>query len=392
MYFTLLKVQSCMKLIRSIISAVSAVILLTGAPLLGIYLAGQETTKFLEFPPLTTSLTKEHAPFSWSAFYLLITVILLIIAPFIIKIFTTRQAVKSAVNQKLRFPVWGWGGLLIMAAGWVLAWARFPWFSQLQTHTFTIPWIGYIILINGIIYKRTGRSLITHQPLYLAGLFLFSAVFWWYFEFLNQFVQNWYYVNVEALGRMEFFLYATLPFATVLPAVISTFRLLKTFPGLSRGLDHFMSVPVNRPKTAAIIWSLVAAGALSFTPLLYDYLFPVLWLSPLVIIASAMIIADVPTFLRNITKGNWTTVYLLAISALICGFFWEMWNYYSYTRWEYSVPLVHSFKVFEMPVLGYAGYLPFGVQCGLMGCLVRSMLKTNRSSHAGAHPFAETEC
>ncbi|TVR73560.1 MAG: hypothetical protein EA408_04455 [Marinilabiliales bacterium] len=381
-----------MKLIIRIISAAFAVIFLAGAPLLGAYLAGQEITQFLDFPPVTTAVTTEHAPFSWSAFYLFLALTALIIAPFIIKIFTTRHTLKSAGSRELKFPAWGWAGLLLMLAGWLLAWTRFPWFSQLQTHTFTIPWIGYIMLINGIIYKRTGRSLITHEPLYLAGLFLFSAVFWWYFEFLNQFVQNWYYVNVEALGQMEFFLYATVPFATVLPAVISTFRLLKTFRGLSRGLDHFIGIPVARPKTAAVTWSVIAAATLSLTPLLYDYMFPALWLAPLVIIAAALIFTGLPTFLKDITRGNWSTVFLLALSALICGFFWEMWNYYSYTRWEYSVPLVHKFMIFEMPVLGYAGYLPFGIQCGLMGCLVRSITGTTPSPGADARPFAGTEC
>ena len=40
-----------------------------------------------------------------------------------------------------------------------------------------------------------------------------------------------------------------------------------------------------------------------------------------------------------------------------------MWNFYSLARWEYAVPFVQRFKVFEMPLLGYAGYLPFGVEC-----------------------------
>ena len=27
------------------------------------------------------------------------------------------------------------------------------------------------------------------------------------------------------------------------------------------------------------------------------------------------------------------------------------------------MPYVHRFQIFEMPLLGYAGYLPFGVEC-----------------------------
>jgi hypothetical protein len=40
-----------------------------------------------------------------------------------------------------------------------------------------------------------------------------------------------------------------------------------------------------------------------------------------------------------------------------------MWNAYSLVHWEYSIPYVHTFKIGEMPILGYAGYLPFGLEC-----------------------------
>jgi hypothetical protein len=40
-----------------------------------------------------------------------------------------------------------------------------------------------------------------------------------------------------------------------------------------------------------------------------------------------------------------------------------MWNVKSLAHWEYSVPFVQRFHIFAMPVLGYAGYLPFGLEC-----------------------------
>ena len=57
-------------------------------------------------------------------------------------------------------------------------------------------------------------------------------------------------------------------------------------------------------------------------------------------------------------------VALSAMAALVCGFFWGMWNYYSYAKWVYAIPHVQRFRVFEMPVLGYVGYLPFGSNVG----------------------------
>ena len=40
-----------------------------------------------------------------------------------------------------------------------------------------------------------------------------------------------------------------------------------------------------------------------------------------------------------------------------------MWNYVSLAKWAYSIFCVDRFKLFEMPLPGYAGYLPFGLEC-----------------------------
>jgi hypothetical protein len=61
---------------------------------------------------------------------------------------------------------------------------------------------------------------------------------------------------------------------------------------------------------------------------------------------------------------------LWALAALCCGLFWEMWNAHSLARWQYALPYVERFRIFEMPALGYAGYLPFGLECALICDLV----------------------
>ena len=38
-----------------------------------------------------------------------------------------------------------------------------------------------------------------------------------------------------------------------------------------------------------------------------------------------------------------------------------MWNFYSLPKWTYTIPYVGFWHVFEMPLLGYLGYLPFGI-------------------------------
>jgi hypothetical protein len=39
-----------------------------------------------------------------------------------------------------------------------------------------------------------------------------------------------------------------------------------------------------------------------------------------------------------------------------------MWNYFSYPKWVYDTPMVNFLHVFEMPLLGYIGYIPFSLE------------------------------
>ena len=356
-----------------VLTVIIAVICLVGAPLTGVYLSGGPVTDYLYFPPKNLDLAIDHAPFSWPAFFIILVLVVLVMVPFLIKVFSSLKNVSKNVHAGTGFPWWGWIGAIIIIAGWILAWTRFPWFSRFQAHTFSIPWIGYIILVNALTFMRSRRSMITHKTRHFILLLFFSAVFWWYFEYLNQFVENWYYVNTEAMDRLEYFLYATLPFATVLPAVLGTRDLLLTFPRVSAGLDDFFTVRIIRPRLTALMAIIAAVAGLALISLWPNQLFPMLWLAPLVIPAALVVIYHGEPVLREAAGGNWRNIYLLALSALICGFLWEMWNFYSYTRWEYSVPFVNRFHLFEMPALGYSGYLPFGLQCGFVAWIVKKI-------------------
>jgi hypothetical protein len=60
----------------------------------------------------------------------------------------------------------------------------------------------------------------------------------------------------------------------------------------------------------------------------------------------------------------------LFAGGIICGFFWELWNYHSYPKWSYVLPGVTAPKLFEMPLPGYLGYLPFSLELYAMYNLV----------------------
>jgi hypothetical protein len=282
----------------------------------------------------------------------------------------TRRAWQALRTPHSSFPWWGWLGVAAGAVTWTLAWTRFPWFAPLQPFTFSPLWFAYIVAINALTLRRTGHCMLKDRPRYFLALFLASAAFWWFFEYLNRFVQNWYYAGVTDITPLEYFIFATLPFSTVLPAVLGTYDYIASFPATGAGLDGFLPIAVRRPRALAWIALLASGAGLLGIGIFPDCLFALLWLSPLIVIASLQTIGGQSNIFTPSKSGCWRRAYLLAMAALICGFFWEMWNYWSLAQWKYSVPFVGAFKIFEMPILGFAGYLPFGLECAVIGDIV----------------------
>jgi len=345
---------------------VDLLLMLVALPLVGIAVCGKPVHRYLEFPPLTRYV--QHVGFSWSVFIGLAAMMVAMVAPFVVHVLrqqipTPHSAFRTPHSA---FPRWGWCGLALVGVAWSMAWTRFPWFAPLQHFTFTPIWIGYILVVNGLTYRRTGHCMLRDRPFYFLALFLISAFFWWYFEYLNRFVQNWYYVGVGNLSPTQYFLFATFPFSTVLPAVLSTRELLASIPRMSAGLEHFIRLRIPHPGIVAWISLVTFSGSLAAIGIWPDYLFPLLWVSPLVVITSLQVIRGQRTIFSSLATGNWRNIFLLALSALICGLFWELWNVRSLAKWIYAVPFVNRFKIFEMPLLGYAGYLPFGLECAVL--------------------------
>jgi hypothetical protein len=339
--------------------------LVLGLPLLGVAWSGQPIGHYLEFPPRTSYV--EHAPFSWPVFILLALLIVTFLGSILFRITISSHQLSASDHQLLRkrftLPWWGWLGIGWTGLWWVAAWTRFPWMAAVQEHTFTPLWLGYIVIVNASTFSRIGRCMMLHRPRYFLSLFLLSAAFWWLFEYLNRFVQNWYYVGVDELSSVEYFLRATIPFSTVLPAVIGTAELLTSYPAISAGMDRFR--PIGPHTTKQMSWGLLILSCLGLLAIgrWPNYLFPLVWVGPLLLVVSLLTLAGKPTVLSPLAQGDWRGVWVPALAALICGMFWELWNWKSLAHWEYAIPFVHRFELFEMPLLGYAGYLPFGLEC-----------------------------
>lgn len=63
----------------------------------------------------------------------------------------------------------------------------------------------------------------------------------------------------------------------------------------------------------------------------------------------------------DLEKGSMVDIVASLVAGLICGILWETWNYWSISKWVYTVPFFDNLKIFEMPVPGYLGFLVFGL-------------------------------
>jgi hypothetical protein len=333
-------------------------------PLLGAAAAGKPLAGYLQFPPRTPDIP--HAPFSLPVFLGLALLILATTAPFFRRLLSF-PAVPGRRSPAGSLPWWGWAGAALGAASWILAWGRFPWMGALQAHTFTPLWAAFILLVNALVCRRTGGCLLLSRTRRFLLLFPVSAAFWWSFEYLNRFVGNWYYPDPPGFGAGEYFLFATLPFATVLPAVLSTRELLLSFPRVDGAFREWGPLSPPSPRRIGLAALLLSCAGLFAVGIVPDLVFPMVWVAPPLLLISLAALRGEPHSLSGIAEGDWRSFAASSLAALSCGFFWEMWNYGSLAKWVYAVPYVDALHIFEMPLLGYAGYLPFGVLCAEVG-------------------------
>lgn len=253
-------------------------------------------------------------------------------------------------------PGWLWLGVGLVGICWPLNWAL----PGLRAHFLFFPlWLGYILIVDGLVLLRSGSSLLRRSPRDLARLFVASAPVWWIFEALNQRLGSWEYLGKEGLDPVSNVVWSTLAYSTVIPAVCVTAELL----GTGRWSDRFRRR--RRLVTSPGGRAAIAAAGLAMLALLLAwprYFYPLTWVSLALLLDPLAHRLGRPSLLGHLERGAWRPLVLLPVAALTCGFFWELWNYWAYPKWVYHIPGLGFARLFELPALGYLGYLPFGLE------------------------------
>ena len=252
-----------------------------------------------------------------------------------------------------KLPLHFFLGLALVAIFWTASWARW---GILGEYSFFPLWFGYILLVDALVALRRGSSLLSRAPREFAAFFMLSAPAWWVFEFMNNFVLNWHYLVSSDYSVAHIIVRATINFSTVIPAVFETTELVATLGWVAnfRSGRHFT---LERSG----LWIVMYAGVAAFAAVIIAprYAFGLTWLWLFLLVDPLNALRGRASLVVQVARGDWRQLIALGLGVLVCGFFWEMWNFYALPKWYYTVPYFGFGKIFEMPILGYLGYIPF---------------------------------
>lgn len=276
---------------------------------------------------------------------------------------------RAAEAARVGLPGWFWPGAALCLVFFGVMSGAVTGAGRLVHYCFVPMWWGLIMALDGLVYRRTGGvSLLSRRPGAMLAIAATSCVCWYYFEYLNYFVlANWYYPHDEIFSQTGYVLWFALAYTTVMPAVFEFYNLLTTWPRLRA---RWASGP--RLALSPEGWRWVArlgAGSLACLVVWPAPLFPLLWLGPLMLLAGVMMRTGRWTPFTPLARGNWSPLVLMGLACVATYVLGEAWNWLSTPDnpnfWKYDVPYVNVLHVFEMPALGYFGYLPFAWVCWL---------------------------
>lgn len=229
--------------------------------------------------------------------------------------------------------------------------------QPVTTYFYSLVWWSYILLVDGLVYRRIGNSLILNRTGQFFRLIPWSVVIWLIFEGFNLVLKNWYYLGVPKPVFLRWPGYFV-AFGTVLPAILETRDLLWAW-----GIFEKSRI---KPIRIGPSWHrpLIVTGILCLVlPLLFPrYFFPLVWMGFVFLLEPFNFLAGRPSIINELNEGKIRTLFQFLLSGMICGLLWEFWNFWAEAKWVYAVPWVGKLKLFEMPVLGFFGFPPFAVE------------------------------
>jgi hypothetical protein len=270
--------------------------------------------------------------------------------------------------MKRTFPIHGIFGIVLLLLSEIFLFKKVePFYSWF----YCFAWWSYILIIDAIIYRLKGNSLILSRTKEFFLMIPWSLFIWLIFEAANLSLENWYYINLPH-SKMERWLGYAFAYGTVLPGMFETTELLESFGLLKKSKIKKMIIS-GEGHSILILLGILCLVSSVVVP---DYCFPLIWVGFIFLLEPFNYRFGGRSLLRDLEEGNPQKIYLLLIAGLICGFLWEFWNFWAQSKWIYTVPFFEK-KGFEMPFLGFLGFPPFVVQGYVMVSFI-SLFRSGR--------------
>jgi hypothetical protein len=274
-------------------------------------------------------------------------------------------------QQIKRFLAFGWIGLIIIVIAEILLIIDVKIVKAFFT---PIVWTGYILFIDALLNKLSGKSYLTHRRKTFFLMLPVSLGCWLVFEAYNLHLMNWEYINLPENMVVRIIGYVW-SFTTIFPGVLLTSEVIDNW----KIFDRFKSRNFVISKRTLIFWLLIGASFL-IVPIILPtnyakYLFALVWIGFVFLFDPINAFFDEHSLFIDLRTRKINKLFSLFLSGVICGFLWEFWNYWATTKWIYILPFLQEPKIFEMPVVGFLGFLPFAVECYVMWIFIKFIIQ-----------------
>lgn len=232
--------------------------------------------------------------------------------------------------------------------------ARSPF---MKTWYYIFAWWSFILIIDSVNYRSSGKSPLSEGVSKFIFMGFISVCAWLIFELFNLRLRNWFYIDLPQ-GVFQRWLGYFLAFATVIPALKELSQVFQNF-FRRKPLNLFKVRPSKFLLLGSAVFGILNIGAALLWPRLC---FPLVWLGFYFLIEPLNYRLKAVTLLSDIERNDWGNFWAWIFSGLTAGFLWEFWNFWAGSHWEYSLPYLDFWHVFQMPVFGFLGFLPFALE------------------------------
>ena len=248
----------------------------------------------------------------------------------------------------------GLGTILLFAGLYFASFGRRPFLD----YDFILVWYGFLLLSDLVAKKLSGRSVFSNIKDFLILAFS-SSFFWIIYEWVNLYLKNWAYPVQSLYSPVEWQVIAFIAYATVIPNLIISSNIVHGL--IFKGKPNFIAY-----KTGKFLWVIPVGIACFLINIVWPiYFFPLVWFGLFLILDPINLLEGRRSIIAQIIKKNYRPVIVLAIGALLAGFFWETINLvvhrwvYPIVPWFWKLPPPATTKYVEMPLAGFLGYIPF---------------------------------